>query len=286
METLRSFLPVGHRLLGWSGLILAASAGLFWNSEARAGLLGAAAAMLGARYLVSRLLQQKSFSVLSRVFFLYIPALLAGYTLRPSYPLPPQEIPSYLSENLLTIIKARAREYVIRYRDIETEARGVFSEDNLNSAYAEGNPGWNSLENATPVKPLAAASHLPVVLLRTEANLDSAVTDSLLKVSLSALTLFPIEVITQAARQNSLQEAAFSQSGLTAHQVELGQLKNADFIYTVSITRAKLSPGFRVEVTFQEAYSGTVRRQLRGYAQDEKELAALLTLGPGAIIKR
>ena len=286
MEAFRSFLPTLHRFLGWGSLLFAAAAGLFWNSEFRNLLMGTVAVFLIVRYLFSRLIQKEGFSIILRLLFLYLPVFWVGYMIRPTYPVPPQKIPTYLSENLGAILKARVQEYVIRYRDIQTDARGMFNEDNLNSSYAEGNSSWNSQENAITFNTVSPANNLPVVLLQTKSNLKEATTDSLQKVTLSALTTFPVEVVTPAARENSLQEAMLSNTGITTEQVKFGQLKNPDYIYSVSITHSKLSPGFRIEVTLQEAYSGTVRRQLRGYAQDERELASLLALGPAAIIKR
>ncbi len=285
MAQMRSLAPAIQRLIGWTALALSLLCGLQWNAEVRNLLLASISGCVAIRYILSALVQKQKFSILARLF-VYIPLVFLGYTVRPAYPLALGQLPAYISDNLVSILKVRVQEYVIRYRDIRTETAGLFSEDNLNFAYADGNVAWRSQELALPLKPLVPAHKLPVVLLRTVTNMEQSVTESLHKISLSSLTALPLEVATQAARQNSLQETAFSQTGLTQEQVELGQLKNADYIYIVNVTRAKLSPGFRIEVTFQEAYSGTLRRQIRGYAEDERQLASLLSAGPSAIIKR
>ena len=275
----------GQRLLGWLGLGLSLACGLQWNTEVRNVLLAATGGTLIFRYFLSTFAQKRQFSLLARLL-VYIPLLFFGYTVRPAYPLTLSQLPAYISDNLVNVLKVRIQEYVIHYRDIKAESQGLFSEDNLNAAYAEGNSAWNSQDLALSLKPFVPSHSLPVVLLRTITNMDQPVTESLHKISLSSLTALPLEVVTQAARQVSLQETALSQTGLTQQQVELGQLRNADYIYIVSVTRARLSPGFRIEVTFQEAYSGTLRRQMRGYAQDERQLASLLSAGPSAIIQR
>ena len=283
MATLRSMIPALQRVLFWLSLASALLVGLLWNAPLRNALLVVVASLLLARKILATV-DKKKFGLVMRGVFLLGMCYL-GFFARPATPLAMSEVPAYLQSQLASVLLARMQELAIRAQDLRTEVFGLFSEDNLNSAYKQGNDAWQSGERAIPLNQVLEGHPRPVILLRTSTNFDQALTDALHKMSLSSLTALNVEVVTAQARNSSIAEAGFSQTGLAEQQKDFGDLRNADYLYSVVVERAKLSPGFRIESTLQEAFSGTVRKQLRAYAATDAELYDLLARGPGAMMR-
>lgn len=283
MAALRSMIPGLQRLLFWLSVATALLAGLLWNAPARGALLVSVGGLLALRKILA-IAETQKFGLVSRTAFLVVLCYL-GYFVRPSTPLAVTDIPDYLRSQLVRVLISRLQELAIKVQDVRTEIPGLFSGDNLNAAYKQGNEAWQKSEQAIPLNQVMDGHPRPVILLRTTTNFDQALTDALHKISMSSLTVLNIEVVTAQARNSSIAEVGFSQTGLTEQQKDFGDLRNADYLYNVVVERAKLSPGFRIESTLQEAFSGTVRKQMRSYAATDAELYELLAHGPAAMMR-